>query len=72
MAQKIKYSDFTPDQRSCIAGKIPILIKEGKDQDQAIAVAISMCTENQMGHKEESKKLRNKLADEIEMEMYKK
>ena len=56
MAQKIKYSDFTPDQRSCIAGKIPILIKEGKDQDQAIAVAISMCTENQMGHKEELKK----------------
>tara|TARA_Y100000310_G_scaffold334113_1_gene413081 strand:- start:6852 stop:8393 length:1542 start_codon:yes stop_codon:yes gene_type:complete len=45
MAKKIKYSDFSPGQRSCISGKIPILIKEGKDQDQAIAIAISMCTE---------------------------
>jgi len=33
------------DFQECVSGKIPALIDEGKDQDEAVAIAISMCQE---------------------------
>ena len=33
------------DAQECVSKKIPLLIKEGKSQEQAVAMAISMCSE---------------------------
>lgn len=35
--------DFTPDEQRCISRKIRQLLDEGKEQDQAVAIAISSC-----------------------------
>lgn len=35
------------DFQDCVNGKIPKLIEEGKDQDEAVATAISMCRESE-------------------------
>jgi HK97 family phage prohead protease len=35
----------TKDFQDCVAEKIPKLIEEGREQEQAIAIAISMCSE---------------------------
>lgn len=34
-----------PDVSACVSEKIPVLIAEGMEQEQAVAVAISMCSE---------------------------
>lgn len=42
-APKIDYQTFTPQEQSCIAGKIREGLKDGKERDQAIAAAIAQC-----------------------------
>lgn len=37
------WASYSPDEQACIAGKIRKLRDEGKPQDQAVAIAISMC-----------------------------
>lgn len=39
----LEYSSFTTEEQGCISHKIEKLVAEGKDHDQAIAIAISMC-----------------------------
>lgn len=38
-----KFGDFTDAEQECISRKIKKLRDEGKDQEQAVAIAISMC-----------------------------
>lgn len=43
IAKALKMADFTPAEQKCISGKIRKLMDEGKDEDQAIAIAINVC-----------------------------
>ena len=36
-------SNLTPEEQTCVREKIKVLVEEGKSQDQAVAIAISMC-----------------------------
>jgi len=36
--------------RRCVSAKIPLLIREGKEQKQAVAIAFSMCRKNARAH----------------------
>jgi HK97 family phage prohead protease len=42
---ELEASKAATDFQTCVSDKIPKLIEEGKPQDQAIAIAISMCRE---------------------------
>ena len=44
-----RLADLSPEVQECVSGKIGKLIDEGYDQDQAVAIAISMCTEAEGG-----------------------
>jgi len=54
MGKSVSRKKLTSAQESCVSRKIPVLIKEGMEKKQAIAVAISMCTEKkQMADKKD-------------------
>jgi hypothetical protein len=42
--QKAEYPPLSQAVQECVSEKIPVLIKEGKEQEQAVAIAISMCS----------------------------
>lgn len=42
--QKAEYAPLSQAVQECVSEKIPTLIKEGKPQEQAVAIAISMCS----------------------------
>jgi hypothetical protein len=42
--QKAEYPPLSQAVQACVSEKIPTLIKEGKPQAQAVAIAISMCS----------------------------
>lgn len=42
--QKADYPPLSQAVQECVSEKIPTLIKEGKPQEQAVAIAISMCS----------------------------
>jgi HK97 family phage prohead protease len=44
-SEEMRAAKLDSDMQECVASKIPVLIKEGKDQEQAVAMAISMCSE---------------------------
>ena len=44
-----RLADLSPEVQECVSGKIGRLLEEGYDQDQAVAIAISMCTEVEGG-----------------------
>ena len=41
--KKTTYQDFTPAEQACISKNVSEKVKEGMDQDQAIAASISIC-----------------------------
>lgn len=43
MRKDQRLAELTPDESECVAAKIPILIEEGYQHDQAVAIAISKC-----------------------------
>jgi hypothetical protein len=45
LEEKAKSPTENPAIRDCVAQKIPKLVAEGKEQDQAVAIAFSMCRE---------------------------
>lgn len=42
--QKAEFPPLSQAVQECVSEKIPQLIKEGKEQEQAVAIAISMCS----------------------------
>jgi HK97 family phage prohead protease len=42
--QKADYPPLSQAVQECVSEKIPLLIQEGKEQEQAVAIAISMCS----------------------------
>lgn len=42
--QKAENPPLSQAVQECVSEKIPLLIKEGKEQEQAVAIAISMCS----------------------------
>ena len=44
-----RLADLSPEVQECVSSKIGRLLEEGYDQDQAVAIAISMCTEVEGG-----------------------
>lgn len=47
--KKAEAPESAPSMKECVSQKIPVLIKEGKTQEQAVAIAFSWCKENWNG-----------------------
>lgn len=47
---ELEKAQDSADVRRCVSAKIPLLIREGKEQKQAVAIAFSMCRKNARAH----------------------